>query len=67
MDFTVGTAIVITPCLLGFDVKTYGVRIYNDGTFIQGQGFIRPLGIFSASALVRQLAATPDPVIVHLK
>lgn len=48
--------VIITPCLLGFDVKTR-----------HGNGFIRAQGIFSASELINMLWHTEEPFTIVLR
>ena len=64
-DYETITVIVVTKCLLGYDVKTYTARRYFAANgFTQGQGFIRPRGIFSADQLIAELASTPEPYAI---
>lgn len=60
----------VTPCLLGFAVSTYNVRVLEDEGvpyFTQGQGFIRERGIFTSSELIRHLIHTEEPFQVRLR
>lgn len=52
--------IVITPCLLGFDVRTYNAREVAPGSW-HGSGFHRHLGILSAHDLINRLIWTEEP------
>lgn len=49
------THVIITPCLLGFDVKTKAHRDSN--------GYTRSHGIFTASDLFEQLKRTSECTI----
>lgn len=60
------TVITVTKCLLGYDVKTHAATRHETG-FTQGNGFIRPLGIFTADALLETLAATDGDYVIRWK
>lgn len=66
MKYTSEMVVEISPCLLGFDVKTYWVKVYESG-FTQGQGFKRDQGILTASTLINMLWHTEEPFQVRLK
>jgi hypothetical protein len=61
------TVVIVTKCLLGYDVNTYAATRDSETGFTQGNGFIRPVGIFDAETLIANLAATDGPVEIVWK
>lgn len=66
MTYDTVLTVEIVSCLLGFQVNTYNVRVYENG-FTQGQGFKRSVGLFTAHDLITMLIWTEEPFRVTIK